>query len=78
MSNDTADLSTVTSQELINELRGRCEVFACVFRLLGSKLPDEWCFSDGGEEDRVLALLIRAQNELLNPAPDDDEDDDVL
>jgi hypothetical protein len=66
------NLEFVPTQDLIDELRRRSDVFFCTLRPLGAKDFD-WQVSYGGPIDRVLGLIAIAENDLLNPPPPDDD-----
>lgn len=81
MSEPTTDLETVTTQELVEELRKRSRVFFCCFRPIQGQF--NWSRSwgtDGGDDSthdeeiiRVLGLIELAKFDLLYTPPTLDE-----
>jgi hypothetical protein len=70
---DKPDLSLIDTDDLINELRKRSQVFYLVARPLGEQ-EYEWRQHWGGGMERVLGLIELGKARLFKDETDRDED----
>jgi hypothetical protein len=64
------DLTDVTTDELVGELKNRCDVFVCFMRPLARKGYD-WLICVKGDYGQVMALIETCKARLISDCIED-------